>query len=113
MSNYKTSTEVINAYAHGELTLEECNRRLKELGSAPLRDPLEPKITPEMAKQGYCLLDTGTGSYDVVRVVDGELVDSDMGEMAAFVLLGDGKWHEVRGKRVMDLPADEGAVPER
>ena len=33
MSNYKTSTEVINAYAHGELTLEECNRRLKELGT--------------------------------------------------------------------------------
>ena len=113
MSNYKTSTEIISAYAHGELTLEECNRRLKELGSAPLRDPLEPKITPEMAAKGYCLLDTGTGSYDVVQVVDGELVDSDMGEMAAFVLLGDGKWHEVRGKRVMDLPADEGTVPER
>lgn len=112
MSNYKTSTEVISAYAHGELTLEECNRRLKELGSAPLRDPLEPKITPEMAAKGYCLLDTGTGSYDVVRVVDGQLVDSDMGEMAAFVLLGDGKWHEVRGKKVMDIPA-EGTVPER
>lgn len=112
MSNYKTSTEVISAYAHGELTLEECNASLKELGSAPLRDPLEPKITPEMAKQGYCLLDTGTGSYDVVQVVDGQLVDSDMGEMAAFVLLG-GKWHEVRGKRVMNLPTDEGTVPER
>lgn len=101
MSNYKTSTEVINAYAHGELSLEECNARLKELGSAPLRSPLEPKLTPEMEKQGYCLLDTGTGSYDVVRVVDGQLVDSDMGEMAAFVLLGDGKWHEVRGKKVL------------
>lgn len=112
MSNYKTSTEVISAYAHGELTLEECNRRLKELGSAPLRDPLEPKITPEMAAKGYCLLDTGTGSYDVVRVVDGQLVDSDMGEMAAFVLLGDGKWHEVKGRKVMDIPA-EGTVPER
>ena len=84
----------------------------QELGSAPLRDPREPKITPEMAKQGYCLLDTGTGSYDVVQVVDGQLVDSDMGEMAAFVLLG-GKWHEVRGKRVMNLPTDEGTVPER
>ena len=113
MSNYKTSTEVISAYAHGELTLEECNRRLKELGSAPLRDPLEPKITPEMAAKGYCLLDTGTGSYDVVRVVDGQLVDSDMGEMVAFVLLGDGKWHEVRGKKVMNLPTDEGTVPAR
>lgn len=111
MSNYKTSTEVISAYAHGELTLEECNRRLKELGSAPLRNPLEPKITPEMAAKGYCLLDTGTGSYDVVRVVDGELVDSDMGEMAAYVLLG-GKWHEVKGRKVLPLPA-EGTVPER
>ena len=112
MSNYKTSTEVVSAYAHGELTLEECNRRLKELGSAPLRDPLEPKITPEMAAKGYCLLDTGTGSYDVVQVVDGQLVDSDMGEMAAYVLLGDGKWHEVKGRKVMDIPA-EGTVPER
>ena len=112
MSNYKTSTEVINAYAHGELSLEECNARLKELGSAPLRDPLEPKITPEMAAKGYCLLDTGTGSYDVVQVRNGQLVDSDMGEMAAFVLLGDDEWHEVKGKRVMDLP-DASTVPER
>ena len=100
MSNYKTSTEVISAYAHGELTLEECNRRLKELGCATLRDPLEPKITPEMVKQGYCLLDTGTGSLDVVQVRDGQLVDSDMGEMAANVLLK-GKWYEVKGKTVI------------
>ena len=110
-TTYKTSTEVISAYAHGELTLEECNARLKELGSATLRDPLEPKITPEMAAKGYCLLDTGTGSYDVVQVKNGELVDSDMGEMAAFVLLG-GKWHEVKGRKVLPLPA-EGTVPER
>lgn len=96
----KTTTEIINAYAMGEITLEECNRRLKELGSAPLRDPLEPKITPEMAAKGYCLLDTGTGSYDVVQVKNGELVDSDMGEMAAYVLLG-GKWHEVKGRKVL------------
>lgn len=99
-TTYKTSTEVISAYAHGELSLEECNAKLRELGSAPLRNPLEPKITPEMAAKGYCLLDTGTGSYDVVQVKDGELVDNDMGEMAAYVLL-DGKWHEVRGKKVL------------
>ena len=42
MCNYNTSTAVISAYAHGELTLEECNQRLKELGSAPLRNPMEP-----------------------------------------------------------------------
>lgn len=98
----KTTTEIISAYAHGELTLEECNARLKELGNAPLRNPLEPKITPEMARQGYCLLDTGTGSYDVVQVKNGQLVDSDMGEMAALVLM-DGKWHEVKGSKVMDI----------
>lgn len=96
----KTTTEIINAYAHGELTLEECDKRLKELGSAPLRNPLEPKITPEMAAKGYCLLDTGTGSYDVVQVKNGQLVDSDMGEMAANVLLK-GKWYEVKGKKVI------------
>ena len=45
---YTNSAEIINAYAHGELTLEECNRRLKEMGSAPLRNPLEPKITPAL-----------------------------------------------------------------
>ena len=100
MSNYKTSTEVISAYAHGELTLEECNRRLKELGSAPLRDPLEPKITPEMAAKGYCLLDTGTGTLDPVQVRDDELVDCDCGEMAAFVCLK-GDWFAVEGRRVL------------
>lgn len=101
MSNYKTSTEVINAYAHGELTLEECNEKLKAMGSGLMLDPNRVKITPEMAEQGYCLLDTGTGSYDVVQVKNGELADSDMGEMAAFVLLGDSKWHEVKGKKVL------------
>lgn len=55
-----------------------------------------------MAARADCLLDTGTGSYDVVQVKNGQLVDSDMGEMAAYVLLGDGKWHEVRGKKVID-----------
>ena len=99
----ETITEIINAYAMGEITLDECNRRLREQGHPVMLDPSRCKLTPEMAAKGYCLLDTGTGSYDVVRVVDGQLVDSDMGEMAAFVLLGDGKWHEVKGRKVMDI----------
>ena len=53
-----------------------------------------------MAAQGYCYLDTGTGSLDVVQVKNGRLVDNDMGEMAAFVLM-DGKWHEVKGNKVL------------
>lgn len=100
MSNYKTSTEVINAYAHGELTLEECNEKLKAMGSGLMLDPNRVKITPEMAEQGWGLLDTGTGSLDPVQVKNGELVDSDMGDMPAFVLMGD-KWHEVKGNKVL------------
>lgn len=98
-----TTTEIIAAYTMGNISLEEANRRLAEAGAGFTLDPDRCKLTPEMAAKGYCLLDTGTGSYDVVRVVDGQLVDIDMGEMAAFVLLGDGKWHEVKGRKVMDI----------
>lgn len=96
----KTSTEIINAYAHGELTLAECNAKLAAIGSPLMLDPNRNKLTPEMAAQGYCYLDTGTGSLDVVQVKNGRLVDNDMGEMAANVLLK-GKWHEVKGKKVI------------
>lgn len=96
----KNSTEIITAYARGEITLDECNRKLRELGSGLTLDPDRCKLTPEKIAQGYCLLDTGTGSLDVVQVRDGQLVDSDMGEMAANVLLK-GKWYEVKGKKVI------------
>ena len=96
----KTITEIINAYAMGEITLDECNRRLREQGHPVMLDPNRNKLTPEMAAQGYCYLDTGTGSLDVVQVKNVRLVDNDMGEMAAFVLM-DGKWHEVKGNKVL------------
>ena len=64
---------------------------------------IKKELTAEMMAQGYCYLDTGTGSLDVVQVKDGELVDSDMGEMEAFVLLPDGKWHGVKGRKVLDI----------
>lgn len=50
--------------------------------------------------QGYCYLDTGTGSLDVVQVKNGRLFDNDIGEMAAFILM-DGKWHEVKENKVL------------
>lgn len=96
----KTSTEIINAYAHGEFTLAECNAKLAAIGSPLMLDPSRCKLTPEMAAHGWCYLDTGTGSLDVVQVKNGRLVDNDMGEMAAFVLM-DGKWHEVKGNKVL------------
>ncbi len=96
----KTTTEIINAYTRGELTLEECNAKLAAIGSSLMLDPNRCKLTPEMAAHGWCYLDTGTGSLDVVQVKEGHLVDSDMGEMAANVLLK-GKWYEVKGKKVI------------
>ena len=96
------TTEIIAAYTMGNIGLEEANRRLAEAGAGFTLDPDRCKLTPEKIAQGYRLLDTGTGSLDVVQVRDGLLVDSDMGEMAAFVLM-DGKWHEVKGSKVMDI----------
>lgn len=96
----KTTAEIINAYAMGEITLDECNRRLREQGHPVMLDPNRCKLTLEMAAQGWCYLDTGTGSLDVVQVKNGYLVDNDMGDMAAAVLLN-GKWHTVKGQKVL------------
>ena len=93
-------TNTINAYAQGELTLEECNAKLRELGHPVMVDPDRPKLTPEMIEAGWGLLDTGTGTLDPVQVRDDELVDCDCGEMPAFVCLK-GSWYEVKGKRVV------------
>lgn len=100
MSNYKTATETINAYTKGAITLEECNAGLEELGSGIQLDPERCRLTPEMIEQGWGLLDTGTGSLDPVQVKGNELVDTDCGEMPAFVCLR-GSWYEVKGKRVI------------
>lgn len=49
----KTTTEIINAFAHGELTLSECNAKLAAMGSSLMLDPKCNKLTPEIAAQGY------------------------------------------------------------
>lgn len=51
-------------------------------------DPNNCKLTPEMAAQGYCYFDTGTSSLDVVQVKNDYLVDNNMSDMPAFVLMG-------------------------
>lgn len=95
-----TTTEIITAYTTGELTLEEANRRMADVGAGFALDPDRCKLTPEMAADGWGLLDTGTGTLDPVQVKDGELVDNDMGEMPARVCLR-GIWHEVKGRKVI------------
>ena len=95
-----TTTEIIAAYTMGGISLEEANRRLAEAGAGFTLDPDRGKLTHEMIEQGWGLLDTGTGTLDPVQVRDDELVDSDMGDMPAFVCLR-GTWYEVKGRKVI------------
>lgn len=76
-------SEIINKYTAGEATLEETNTALKEAGSELHLDPQKNVLTeedkrsttvgyyPEQAN-GYGLLDTGTGSFDKCKVVNGK-----------------------------------------
>lgn len=98
----KTTIEIINAYAMGEITLDECNRRLREQGHPVMLDPNRCKLTPEMIADGWGLLDTGTGSLDPVQVKNMELVNADCGEMEALCILN-GKMYAVHGKKLSEI----------
>lgn len=103
----KSITDILREYTNGEATLEETNAALKEAGANVHLNPGKNKLTEEELAVthagdtpeetgGFGLLDTGTGSLDKVRVVDGKLMDCDCGEMIAFVLIG-GKTYRVQG----------------
>ena len=78
------STEMILKYTSGEITLEETNAALKEMGAGVYLDPQKNVLTeaemrrtvvghfPEQAN-GWGLLDTCTGSLDKVQVRNGKL----------------------------------------
>ena len=95
-----TTTEIIQAYTRGDIALEEANSKLEDMGAGFRIDPDRCKLTPEMIADGWGLLDTGTGTLDPVQVKDDELVDTDLGDMPAFVCLK-GTWYEVKGRKVI------------
>jgi len=94
------ATEIIRAYTAGEKTLEETNAALKEAGANFHLDPTRNEIKPEEIGH-YGLLDTGTGSFDKVKVEDGHLVNADCGEMYALCILGD-KVYKVDGTKLSE-----------
>lgn len=96
----KNTTEIINAYTMGSISLDEANRRLNKVNAGFLIDPDRCKLTTEMIEQGWGLLETGTGTLDPVQVKDGKLVDNDMGNMPAFIHLN-GQVYEVKGRKVL------------
>ena len=94
------ATEISRAYTAGEKTLEETNAALKEAGANFHLDPTRNEIKPEEIGH-YGLLDTGTGSFDKVKVEDGHLVNADCGEMYALCILGD-KVYKVDGTKLSE-----------
>lgn len=95
------STEIIRAYTAGEKTLEETNAKLKEIGAGFHLDPTRNEIKPEEVGH-YGLLDTGTGSFDKVKVENGCLVNADCGEMFALCIFN-GKVYDVNGTKLEEV----------
>lgn len=105
-NNITEINRIIAKYTAGEATVEETNADLRELGSDLRINPNRNVLTDdELAEtvvgepgevSGYGILDTGTGTLDKVQVKDGKLVDNDVGEMYALLLIG-GKVYHVKG----------------
>lgn len=85
--------EIMTAYTSGKKSLEETNTALKEAGADFYIDPMHNKLTAEKIAAGYGLLDSGTGSLDVVQVRNGKLVNADCGGMYALVWLKNKMYH--------------------
>lgn len=112
-------TDILFKYTTGEATLEETNEALKEAEAGFRLEPGKNEITPEEAAQtvtgetpeevtGYGLLDTGTGSMEKVKIVNGKLGDAinqvypdGTTNMLAFVIIGP-KRYEVKGDTLAD-----------
>ena len=85
--------EIMTAYTSGKKSLEDTNAALKDAGAGFHLDPMHNKLTAEKIAAGYGLLDTGTGTLDVVQVRNGKLVNADVGESYALVWLKNKMYH--------------------
>ena len=103
--------ETIRKYSAGDLTLEDANARLKDAGAPIHLDPQRNVLTEEQMRattvgyypdqaNGWGLLDSGTGTMDPCRIVNGKLADCDMGESYALVYIA-GKRYRVRGNELV------------
>ena len=128
--------EIMEKYKAGEITVEEANKQLRQQGA---NFHLEPMTDEERAakkqredEQGYIpateeemrattighfpdqangfgLLDSGTGTLDKVRVKDGRLVNCDMGESYALLIIA-GRTYRVKGTALVE-PEPEKEAP--
>ena len=109
--NIKEVNEIINKYTAGKAALEDTNAALAAAGSDLRIDPDRNALTADELAQttadnpktanGYGLLDMGLGKLSKVQVKAGRLVDNDVGEMYALLLIG-GKTYHVKGAQVVE-----------
>lgn len=92
--------KIISDYTAGEMTLEEANAALTELGAGTLLDPEKNVIRPG-EEDRFGLLDTGTGTLDKTEVRDGRLVYG-VGKMHARCCY-QGRWFEVRDAELEEI----------
>lgn len=95
----KTLDDIMHKYTTGEASLEDTNKALKEIGSGIQLYPGRNELTEAEIKQtvigtypsqanGWGLLDTGTGSFDKVKVTNGKLApENSMGESYALIII--------------------------
>lgn len=93
----KTVDEILSGYSTGEITLEQANRELEEVGSSLRLNPLKNKMTveeieasslgdnPPFTCTGWGYMDHGVGFLEKIQIVDGKCVSCDMGQEVAFV----------------------------
>lgn len=108
-------SDIIGLYTKGEKTYEEVNEMLKAEGANISLQPGKNELTAEEIAAtvvsenpeevtGYGLLDTGTGTYDKVKIEKGVLLNCDCGEMYALVLVG-GMMFKVEGTKLVPYEA--------
>lgn len=102
--------EILKKYTMGEISLVEANVALDEIMAGFYLDINKNLLTEEEVKNGTAgLLDTGTGFFDKVQVIRGELVhpanevsaDGTV-NMPCFVLL-QGKLYRVEGTKLFEI----------
>jgi hypothetical protein len=95
-------TEILCKYAAGEMTADKVNAELEKYNFNVRINPDRCKLTAAQIKDGWGMLDTGTGTLDPARMVNGELVNVDCGKMKAF-FFHDGKEYAVHGKKLEEI----------
>lgn len=98
--------DILKKYSACELTLEDANAELKKAGAGYTLNPNKNIITEEEQRattvgyypdqaNGWGLLDSGTHTYDKVKVENGKLIGCDMGDAFALCFIA-GKAYQVK-----------------